>query len=86
VRFIDEHKGVFGVEPICRVLTGHGAPIAPSTYYAAKARLPSSRAVRDEQLKAEISGGARTGDRRLAPQQARCTTGDAPAGPAGCAA
>jgi putative transposase len=55
VRFIDEYKGVFGVEPICRVLTGHGAPIAPSTYYAAKARLPSSRAVRDEQLKAEIT-------------------------------
>jgi putative transposase len=55
VRFIDEPKGVFGVEPICRVLTGHGAPIAPSTYYAAKARLPSSRAVRDEQLKAEIT-------------------------------
>ena len=55
MRFIDEHKGVFGVEPICRVLTGHGAPIAPSTYYAAKARLPSSRAVRDEQLKAEIT-------------------------------
>jgi putative transposase len=55
VRFTGEHKGVFGVEPICRVLTGHGAPIAPSTYYAAKARLPSSRAVRDEQLKAEIT-------------------------------
>jgi putative transposase len=55
VRFTGEHKGVFGAEPICRVLTGHGAPIAPSTYYAAKARLPSSRAVRDEQLKAEIT-------------------------------
>jgi putative transposase len=55
VRFTGEPKGVFGVEPICRVLTGHGAPIAPSTYYAAKARLPSSRAVRDEQLKAEIT-------------------------------
>jgi putative transposase len=36
VRFIDEHKGVFGVEPICRVLSQHGAAIAPSTYYAAK--------------------------------------------------
>jgi putative transposase len=55
VRFIDEHKDVFGVEPICRVLTGHGAPIAPSTYYAVKARLPSARAVRDVQLKAEIT-------------------------------
>jgi putative transposase len=55
VTFIGEHKDVFGVEPICRVLTQHGAPIAPSTYYAAKSRPPSARAVRDEQLKAEIS-------------------------------
>jgi hypothetical protein len=31
VRFTGEHKGVFGVEPICRVLAQHGAPIAPST-------------------------------------------------------
>jgi putative transposase len=27
--FIDEHRDVYGVEPICKVL-----PIAPSTYYA----------------------------------------------------
>lgn len=27
-RFIDEHRGVYGVEPICRQL-----PIAPSTYH-----------------------------------------------------
>lgn len=26
---------MFGVEPICRVLTEHGMPIAPSTYYEA---------------------------------------------------
>ena len=55
MRFIDEHKRVFGVEPICRVLSQHGAPIAPSTYYAAKSRPPSARAVRDQQLKAEIT-------------------------------
>ena len=55
MRFIDEHKGVFGVEPICRVLSQHGAPIAPGTYYAARARPPSARAVRDEYLKAEIT-------------------------------
>lgn len=55
MRFIDEHKSVFGVEPICRVLTGHGAPIAPSTYYAAKSRPASPRAVRDAALKAEIT-------------------------------
>jgi putative transposase len=35
VRFIDEHKQVFGVEPVCRVLSEHGLQIAPSTYYAA---------------------------------------------------
>ncbi|RYE62622.1 MAG: IS3 family transposase, partial [Oxalobacteraceae bacterium] len=28
ISFIDEHRGVFGVEPICRLL-----PIAPSTYF-----------------------------------------------------
>ncbi len=28
ISFIDEHRGEFGVEPICRLL-----PIAPSTYY-----------------------------------------------------
>jgi putative transposase len=55
VRFIDAHKQVFGVEPVCRVLTEHGCKIAPSTYYAAKSRPPSSRAVRDERLKAEIT-------------------------------
>jgi putative transposase len=44
VGFIDEHRGEFGVEPICRVLQ-----VAPSTYYAAKQRVlaPSARAVRD---------------------------------------
>jgi putative transposase len=44
VGFIDEHRDVFGVEPICRVLQ-----VAPSTYYAAKRRVvaPSARAVRD---------------------------------------
>jgi len=55
VRFVDEHKSVFGVEPICRVLAQHGAPIAPSTYYAAVSRPPSARSVRDAALKAEIS-------------------------------
>lgn len=47
--FIDCQREHFGVEPICEVL-----PIAPSTYYAAKARPPSARSLRDQQLKAEI--------------------------------
>jgi putative transposase len=42
VGFIDAHRDEFGVEPICGVLQ-----IAPSTYYAAKRRQPSARAVRD---------------------------------------
>ena len=29
IAFIDDHRGAYGVEPICRVL-----PIAPSTYHA----------------------------------------------------
>jgi len=48
-RFVDEHRAAFGVEPICRVLE-----IAPSTYYAARGRPPSSRAVRDAELAAAI--------------------------------
>jgi putative transposase len=46
---------VFGVEPICRVLTEHGLPIAPSTHYEVRKRPPSRRAVHDEQLRAEVS-------------------------------
>ena len=52
--FIDEHRSVHGVEPICKVL-----PIAPSTYYehAARARDPArspERAQRDAVLMPEI--------------------------------
>jgi len=47
--FIDTHRDRFGVEPICAVLK-----VAPSTYYAAKTRPPSARAIRDEELKPEI--------------------------------
>jgi putative transposase len=36
MRFIDEHRPHFGVEPICRTLA-----IAPSSYYAARSRPPS---------------------------------------------
>jgi putative transposase len=54
VRFITGHKARFGVEPICRVLSEHGCPIAPSTYYGAIGRPPSARARRDEQLRAAI--------------------------------
>jgi len=54
ITFIDEHREVYGVEPICRVL-----PIAPSTYHerVAQRRDParqSARAQRDEALKPEV--------------------------------
>ena len=42
VGFIDENRDELGVEPICRDLQ-----VAPSTYYAAKSRPLSARAVRD---------------------------------------
>jgi putative transposase len=54
IAFIDAHREVYGVEPICRVLA-----IAPSTYYEHiarrrnPARLPA-RARRDELLRSEI--------------------------------
>jgi putative transposase len=49
IAYIDQHRDRYGVEPICQLL-----PIAPSTYYAAKCRLPSARALHDEELKVEI--------------------------------
>ncbi len=50
VAYIDGHRGEFGVEPICRELTAAGAKIAPSTYYAAKTRPSSARAIRDQAM------------------------------------
>ena len=54
IAFIDDHRAVYGVEPICRVL-----PIAPSTYHrhVADRRQPeqrSPRARRDEDLSLAI--------------------------------
>ena len=54
VAFIDDNRARFGVEPICRVLTQHGVPIAPSGYYAFKTRPASARAQRDALLLIEI--------------------------------
>ncbi len=48
-QFITAHRDRFGVEPICRTLQ-----VAPSSYYAHKARPPSARAVADERLKVEV--------------------------------
>ncbi len=54
VRFIDEHRATYGVEPICAVL-----PIAPSTYFRYHAQQVdatkrSARARRDDELRVEI--------------------------------
>ncbi len=54
VAFIDDQRGVYGVEPICAVV-----PIAPSTYYEHKAceadpTRVSARAQRDVVLRGEI--------------------------------
>jgi len=49
IAFIDAQKDEFGVEPICREL-----PIAPQTYYAARDRAPSARAISDEAMLVEI--------------------------------
>jgi transposase InsO family protein len=54
VRFIDQHRDLYGVEPICAVL-----PIAPSTYFLRKARQqdPTTRpprAHRDNEVRAAI--------------------------------
>jgi putative transposase len=49
--FIDQHRGVFGVEPVCRALQ-----VAPSTYYAVRERQrrPAARTLRDGELLVEI--------------------------------
>ena len=54
VRFIDDHRATYGVEPICAVL-----PIAPSTYFRVRAQQQdakrrSARATRDDELRIEI--------------------------------
>ncbi len=54
IAFIDDHRAVYGVEPICRQL-----PIAPSTYRlnAARRAAPSTappRIQRDARLRTEI--------------------------------
>lgn len=54
-RFIAEHREEFGVAPICRVLTEHGAAIAPRTFYAWLARPLSKRALWDATITAVLA-------------------------------
>ena len=48
-RYVDEHRGRFGVEPICRVLG-----VSASAYYQRKTGRRSVRAVEDERLLGRI--------------------------------
>lgn len=48
--FIQQERGRWGVEPICRVLE-----IAPSSFYAAITRPPSARERRDDELKTQVA-------------------------------
>jgi putative transposase len=50
VAYIDQFRTRFGVEPICAVLTEHGITIAPSTYYAHRARPVSDAALAEAYL------------------------------------
>ncbi|MGH8923000.1 MAG: IS3 family transposase, partial [Actinomycetes bacterium] len=54
VAFIEACRDQFGVGPICRALRQAGVAISPSGYYAARARAPSARAVRDAALEKQI--------------------------------
>ena len=47
--FIEQHRGRFGVEPICRTLD-----VSASAYYHRRTGARSRRAVEDEQLLGEI--------------------------------
>jgi len=52
--FIEAFRDQFGVEPACRALRQAGVAISPSGYYAARARPPPARAVRDAWLEKQI--------------------------------
>lgn len=53
--YIDAYREEFGVERICRALRQAEVRISPSGYYAARARPPSARAVRDGALERQIA-------------------------------
>ncbi|MDZ5446384.1 IS3 family transposase [Micromonospora sp. 4G57] len=54
VGFVDSQREEHGVQPVLQALQGTPAQTAPSTYYAAKTRPASARAVRDGELIAKI--------------------------------
>ena len=81
MRFIDEHVGQrhdeglrWGVESICVQLTELGAKIAPATYYEHRSRTPSTRQVRDAELKPLVAQ-AHAGGPQLLPAGTRPVMG-----------
>jgi len=54
VEFVDSQRETHGVQPVLEALKHTPAQIAPSTYYAAKSRPESARAVRDRELAVQI--------------------------------
>lgn len=54
--FIDAHREEFGVVPICRALAVHGVQIAPRTYWAHRATVPSKRALWDTTITEILAG------------------------------
>jgi putative transposase len=75
-RYVDEHRGRFGVEPICKTLD-----VSVSAYYQRRSGRSSPRAVEDERLLARIrelhaanyyAYGYRECGRRFAERVSRC--------------
>lgn len=62
---IDNHRHLYGVDPICRVPTEHGMKIAPSTYFAAKQRGQVSVAALAEAYAANAVHTVYVANRRL---------------------
>ncbi|MGV3246269.1 IS3 family transposase [Rothia sp. 11254D007BW] len=56
IRFINTYKDLFGVEPICRVLSEHldGGFMTASGYYRAMSRVASARSLSDQLLIPEL--------------------------------
>jgi hypothetical protein len=75
IAYIHANRDRYGVEPICRLL-----PIAPSTYYQAKRRPASARAVRDRQLKVGSPASTPSTSASTAPARsgASCTANRSP--------
>ena len=78
VAFIDANRDEFGVEPICTVVR-IALQVAPSTYYAAKTRPPSARAL---PRRGDRSGAGRRCGRTTTGSTAPASSGRPPGGPA----